>query len=39
MAKRTRGVRMRMAKNRASKRPGGKGRIKDRTVGRNIMRT
>lgn len=39
MAKSSRGGRMTAAKNRASKTVGGKGMIKNRKVGRNIMRT
>ncbi len=39
MAKKSRGGRMTAAKRRAAKTPGGKGLIKNRLVGRNIMRT
>lgn len=39
MAKKTRGPRMREAKKRASKRKGGKGPVKKRTAGKQIMRT
>lgn len=39
MAKKSRGGRMTAAKKRAKKRAGGKGPIKDRAVGRRIMRT
>lgn len=39
MAKKSRGGRMTAAKKRAAKKPGGKGPIKDRAVGRKIMRT
>jgi len=39
MAKKSRGGRMTAAKRRAAKRSGGKGLVKYRTVGRNIMRT
>jgi hypothetical protein len=39
MAKISRGGRMTAAKKRAAKRPGGKGLIKNRPAGRNIMKT
>lgn len=39
MAKKSRGGRMTAAKVRAKKAPGGKGPIKDRPAGRNIMKT
>lgn len=39
MAKITRGGRMTAAKKRAAKSPGGKGLIKNRPAGRNIMKT
>lgn len=39
MAKKSRGGRMTAAKKRAAKKAGGKGLIKNRPVGRNIMRT
>jgi len=39
MAKRTRGARMVAAKKRAAKRPGGKGPVKKRAIGRHIMKT
>ena len=39
MAKKSRGGRMTAAKKRAAKRAGGKGLIKNRAVGRKIMRT
>jgi len=39
MAKKSRGGRMTAAKRRAAKKSGGKGRIKNRKVGRNIMHT
>jgi len=39
MAKKSRGGRMTAAKKRAAKRTGGKGLIKNRAVGRKIMRT
>ncbi len=39
MAKKSRGGRMTAAKKRAAKSPGGKGMIKNRPVGKNIMRT
>ncbi len=39
MAKKSRGGRMTAAKARASKTPGGKGPVKDRPAGRNIMAT
>jgi hypothetical protein len=39
MAKRTRGARMVAAKKRAAKRHGGKGLVKNRTVGKHIMKT
>ncbi len=39
MAKSSRGGRMTAAKRRAAKSPGGKGMVKNRAVGRNIMRT
>jgi len=39
MAKATRGVRMREAKKRAAKMPGGAGSIRSRPAGKNIMRT
>jgi len=37
MAKKSRGGRMTAAKRRAAKTPGGRGRIKNRLAGRNIM--
>lgn len=37
--KSSRGGRMTAAKKRAAKSPGGKGKVKDRPVGRNIMKT
>lgn len=37
--KSTRGGRMTAAKKRAAKTPGGKGKVKDRPVGKNIMKT
>jgi len=39
MAKISRGGRMTAAKIRAANSPGGKGMIKNRTVGKNIMKT
>jgi hypothetical protein len=39
MAKKSRGTRMAAAKKRAAKAPGGKGKIKDRKAGKNIMKT
>lgn len=39
MSKKSRGGRMTAAKKRAAKKSGGKGSIKNRVVGRNIMRT
>jgi hypothetical protein len=39
MAKKSRGGRMTAAKNRAAKSSGGKGLIKNRPAGRNIMKT
>jgi hypothetical protein len=39
MAKKSRGGRMTAAKNRASKRKGGKGAVKNRPAGRRIMST
>lgn len=39
MAKKSRGGRMTAAKKRASKSPGGKGRVKTRKAGRKIMGT
>jgi hypothetical protein len=39
MAKKSRGGRMTAAKNRAAKTKGGKGPIKNRPAGRNIMKT
>jgi hypothetical protein len=39
MAKKSRGGRMTAAKNRAAKTKGGKGLIKNRPAGRNIMKT
>ncbi len=39
MAKKSRGGRMAAAKKRASKRPGGRGRVKNRKAGRKIMAT
>lgn len=39
MAKKSRGGRMTAAKRRAAKRPGGRGPIKKRKVGRRIMKT
>lgn len=39
MAKKTRGGRMTAAKKRAAKSSGGKGLIKNRPAGRNIMKT
>jgi hypothetical protein len=39
MAKASRGGRMTAAKKRAAKTPGGKGPIKDRKVGKKIMKT
>ena len=37
MAKKSRGGRMTAAKNRASKTPGGQGKVKNRPAGRKIM--
>ena len=39
MAKKSRGGRMTAAKKRAAKKPGGKGPVKKRKVGRKIMKT
>jgi hypothetical protein len=39
MAKKSRGGRMTAAKTRAKKSPGGIGHIKNRSAGKNIMRT
>jgi hypothetical protein len=39
MAKKSRGGRMTAAKSRAAKKPGGKGPVKDRAAGKNIMKT
>ncbi len=39
MSKKTRGTRMAAAKKRAAKTKGGKGPIKSRPAGRNIMKT
>ena len=39
MAKKSRGGRMTAAKTRAAKKPGGKGKVKDRTAGKRIMST
>ena len=39
MAKKSRGTRMAAAVKRAAKTPGGKGRVKSRKVGKNIMKT
>jgi hypothetical protein len=39
MAKKSRGGRMTAAKRRAAKAPGGRGHVKDRKVGRKIMKT
>jgi hypothetical protein len=39
MAKKSRGGRMTAAKKRAAKRSGGRGRVKNRAAGRNIMKT
>ncbi len=39
MAKKSRGGRMTAAKNRAKKSPGGKGMVKNRRAGKNIMST
>jgi hypothetical protein len=39
MAKKSRGGRMTAAKKRAAKKSGGKGRVKDRKVGKKIMKT
>ena len=39
MAKKSRGGRMNAAKIRASKVPGGTGKIRNRAIGKNIMRT
>jgi hypothetical protein len=39
MAKKSRGGRMTAAKRRAKKSPGGKGMVKNRRAGRNIMKT
>lgn len=39
MAKSSRGGRMTAAKKRAAKNAGGKGMVKNRPVGKNIMRT
>jgi len=39
MAKKSRGGRMTAAKRRASKAPGGHGRVKNRLAGRKIMAT
>jgi hypothetical protein len=37
--KKSRGGRMTAAKKRAAKKPGGKGRVKSRKAGKNIMKT
>jgi hypothetical protein len=39
MAKKSRGGRITAAKKRAAKKPGGRGAIKKRAAGRNIMKT
>lgn len=39
MARKSRGGRMTAAKRRAAARPGGRGLIKNRPAGKNIMRT
>jgi hypothetical protein len=39
MAKKSRGGRMTAAKKRAAKSTGGKGKVKNRPAGKNIMRT
>jgi hypothetical protein len=39
MAKKSRGGRMTAAKQRAAKKPGGKGPVKDRAAGKHIMKT
>jgi len=39
MAKKSRGGRMKAAKARAAKTPGGKGPVKDRVAGKHIMKT
>lgn len=39
MAKSSRGGRMNAAKIRAAKSPGGKGKVKNRPAGKNIMKT
>ena len=39
MAKKSRGGRMTAAKKRAKKKSGGKGRVKNRKVGKKIMKT
>jgi len=39
MAKASRGGRMTAAKKRAAKRPGGKGKVKNRPTGKRIMKT
>ena len=39
MAKKSRGGRMTAAKRRASKKPGGKGKVSKRRVGKRIMKT
>jgi hypothetical protein len=39
MAKKSRGGRMKAAKGRAAKTPGGKGPVKDRPAGKHIMKT
>lgn len=39
MAKKSRGGRMTAAKRRAAKSPGGRGRVKNRKVGRKIMKS
>jgi len=39
MAKSSRGGRMTAAKKRAAKSPGGKGMVKNRPAGKNIMKT
>jgi len=39
MAKKSRGGRMKVAKARAKKSPGGKGPIKNRPAGKHIMKT
>jgi hypothetical protein len=39
MAKKSRGGRMTAAKRRAAKSPGGRGRVKNRKVGKRIMKS